>query len=72
MNVASAPGNMDVADFRTGLRTWLDEHDLSPGPDHTLDTQVAQLARVRQALYDADWMRYGWPAEVRGSAGPRC
>ena len=61
---------MNIAGFRTGLRTWLDEHDLSPGPDHSLDAQVAQLARVRRALYDADWMRYGWPAEVRGLGGP--
>ncbi|MFJ5306476.1 acyl-CoA dehydrogenase family protein [Streptomyces sp. NPDC088350] len=70
MNVAPAPGNMNVTDFRAGLRAWLDEHDLSPGPDHSLDAQVAQLARVRRALYDADWMRYGWPAEVRGLGGP--
>jgi alkylation response protein AidB-like acyl-CoA dehydrogenase len=70
MNVASAAGNMNVADFRSGLRAWLDEHDLSPGPDHSLDAQVAQLARVRRALFDADWMRYGWPAEVGGLGGP--
>lgn len=70
MNAPSAPGYLNAADFRTGLRAWLDEHDLSPGPDHSLDAQVAQLARVRRALYDADWMRYGWPAEVRGLGGP--
>ncbi|WP_328685617.1 acyl-CoA dehydrogenase family protein [Streptomyces sp. NBC_00343] len=70
MNVASAPGNVNAADFRSGLRAWLDERDLSPGPDHSLDAQVAQLARVRRALYDADWMRYGWPAEVGGLGGP--
>ncbi|WP_040700293.1 acyl-CoA dehydrogenase family protein [Nocardia vinacea] len=61
---------MDVSEFRSGVRTWLDEHDLSPGPDHSLDGQVAQLARVRRALYDADWMRYGWPAEIGGLGGP--
>ncbi len=60
----------DVASFRSELRTWLADHDLSPGPDHSLDAQVAQLARVRRALYDADWMRYGWPAEVGGLGGP--
>ncbi|MFI6405848.1 acyl-CoA dehydrogenase family protein [Streptomyces sp. NPDC050548] len=70
MNASSAPGYVNVADFRSDLRGWLDEHDLSPGPDHSLDAQVAQLARVRRALYDADWMRYGWPAEVRGLGGP--
>lgn len=61
---------MDVSEFRSGVRTWLEEHDLSPGPDHSLDGQVAQLARVRRALYDADWMRYGWPAEIGGLGGP--
>ncbi|WP_194903981.1 acyl-CoA dehydrogenase family protein [Catenulispora rubra] len=61
---------MDVAEFRSGLRSWLDENDLSAGPDHTLDGQVAQLARVRRALYDAGWMRHGWPAEIGGLGGP--
>ena len=41
-----------------------------PGPTDSLDGQVAQLARVRRALYDAGWMRYGWPAEVGGLGGP--
>ncbi|MEO3787422.1 acyl-CoA dehydrogenase family protein [Actinocorallia sp. B10E7] len=61
---------MDVTEFRAGLRAWLSENDLSPGPDHSLDGQVAQLARVRRALHDAGWMRYGWPAEVGGLGGP--
>ena len=61
---------MNVARFRSGLRAWLDGHDLSPGPDHSLDGQVAQLARVRRALYDADWMRHGWPEQVGGLGGP--
>jgi len=52
------------------LRDWLDDHDLSPGPDRSLDGQVGQLARVRRALWDAGWMRYGWPAEVGGRGGP--
>ncbi|OAA26844.1 acyl-CoA dehydrogenase [Frankia sp. EI5c] len=66
------PGSpdVDVAEFRTALRAWLDDNDLTPGPDHSLDGQVAQLARVRRALYDAGWMRYGWPAEVGGLGGP--
>jgi alkylation response protein AidB-like acyl-CoA dehydrogenase len=60
---------MNVAEFRSGLRAWLAAHDLSPGPDRSLDGQVAQLARVRRALYDAGWMRYGWPAAVTGLGG---
>ncbi|NUP31263.1 MAG: acyl-CoA dehydrogenase [Streptomycetaceae bacterium] len=61
---------MDVDTFRAGLGSWFAEHGLVPGPDHSLDAQVAQLARVRRALYDAGWMRYGWPAEVDGLGGP--
>ena len=61
---------MNVASFRSSLRAWLDTHDLSPGQDRSLDGQVAQLAHVRRALYDADWMRYGWPSSVDGLGGP--
>ncbi len=61
---------MNVARFRDGLRAWLDENDLTPGPDHSLEGHIKQLARVHRALYDADWMRYGWPVEVGGLGGP--
>ncbi|MCA2207809.1 MULTISPECIES: acyl-CoA dehydrogenase family protein [Nocardia] len=60
---------MNRDDFRAGLRAWLDTNDLSPGAHRSLDDQVAQLARVRRALYDAGWMRYGWPVEVGGLGG---
>jgi len=60
---------MNVDEFRSALRAWLDENDLTPPPDHSLDGQVAQLGRVRRALFDADWMRYGWPVEVGGLGG---
>jgi alkylation response protein AidB-like acyl-CoA dehydrogenase len=63
---------LSVAEFRAGVRAWLDSHDLSPdgvGPAD-LDGQVAQLLRVRAALYDAGWMRYGWPVSVGGLGGP--
>jgi alkylation response protein AidB-like acyl-CoA dehydrogenase len=61
---------MNVAEFRSGLRTWLDDNDLTPGPDHSLEAHIKQLARVHRALYDAGWMRYGWPVEVGGLGGP--
>ena len=61
---------MKVDQFRAGLRAWLDENDLTPGPDHSLEGHMKQLARVHRALYDADWMRYGWPEEVGGLGGP--
>ena len=61
---------MNVEEFRSGLREWLDENDLTPGPDHSLQGHMQQFARVSRALYDADWMRYGWPVEVGGLGGP--
>ena len=61
---------VNVEEFRTGLRAWLDENDLTPGPDHSLQGHMEQFARVSRALYDADWMRYGWPVEVGGLGGP--
>jgi alkylation response protein AidB-like acyl-CoA dehydrogenase len=61
---------MKVDQFRAELRAWLDEHDLTPGPDHSLEGHVKQLARVHSALYDAGWMRYGWPVHVGGLGGP--
>jgi alkylation response protein AidB-like acyl-CoA dehydrogenase len=62
--------SMDPAQFQSGLRAWLDHNDLTPGADHSLKGQMAQLARVHAALYDAGWMRYGWPVDVGGLGGP--
>ncbi|MEB3979877.1 acyl-CoA dehydrogenase family protein [Mycobacterium sp. 663a-19] len=61
---------MNVEEFRSGLRAWLDDNDLTPRPDHSLQGHMRQFARVSRALYDADWMRYGWPVEVGGLGGP--
>jgi alkylation response protein AidB-like acyl-CoA dehydrogenase len=60
----------DIEEFRSGLRAWLDDNDLTPGQDHSLAAHIAQMSRVREALYDAGWMRYGWPEEVGGLGGP--
>jgi alkylation response protein AidB-like acyl-CoA dehydrogenase len=61
---------VNIGRFRSDLRAWLDNNDLTPGPDQSLPGQMRQLARVYHALYDADWMRYGWPTEVGGLGGP--
>jgi alkylation response protein AidB-like acyl-CoA dehydrogenase len=60
-----------VDKFRTQLRAWLDEHDLTPPPDdHSLDAHHAQHSRVLRELYDAGWMRWGWPESAGGLGGP--
>lgn len=63
-------GTVTVEQFRADLCAWLDAHDLTPGPDHSLQGHMRQFARVSEALYEAGWMRYGWPVEVGGLGGP--
>jgi alkylation response protein AidB-like acyl-CoA dehydrogenase len=59
-------------DFRVGLRKWLDSHHLWPyqGTQSGIASMEEQLARVRRELWDAGWMRYGWPESVGGLGGP--
>lgn len=61
----------DPAAFRTALRDWLDQNDLTPpADDHSLEGHIRQFARVQRALYDAGWSRYGWPEHAGGLGGP--
>ena len=62
-----------IADFRSGLNEWLDAHHRDLAPRYhgsgTLDEQIAQMQRVKSVLFDAGWMRYGWPERVGGLGG---
>jgi alkylation response protein AidB-like acyl-CoA dehydrogenase len=62
-----------VADFRAELHDWLDAHRAALAPPYappgTLDEQVAQMQRVKALLFDAGFMRYGWPERVGGLGG---
>jgi alkylation response protein AidB-like acyl-CoA dehydrogenase len=64
---------MQIAAFRTELRAWIDAHhdELAPqfAPPGTLDEHIAQMQRVKALLFDAGWMRYGWPERVGGLGG---
>ena len=61
----------EPAAFRTALREWLDQNDLTPpADDHSLEGHIRQFARVQRALYDAGWSRYGWPEDAGGLGGP--
>jgi alkylation response protein AidB-like acyl-CoA dehydrogenase len=68
----TAPG-MHLDEFRTALDAWLDEHEAELAPTYagegTLDEHMDQLSRVKRALFDAGWMRHGWPERVGGIAG---
>ncbi len=63
----------DIAEFRRELRTWLDAHHNELAPPFlglgTLDEQIAQMQRVKSILFEAGWMRYGWPEHVGGLGG---
>jgi len=62
-----------LAEFRADLDAWLDDHarELAPGFEGagTLDEQMAQLANVKRLVFDAGWMRWGWPQRVGGLGG---
>jgi alkylation response protein AidB-like acyl-CoA dehydrogenase len=59
--------------YRVELRRWLDAHqeELAPryDPPGTLDDHVAQMQRVKAVLFEAGWMRFGWPERVGGRGG---
>lgn len=63
---------MELTEFRPALDHWLDEHHDELAPPYaygSLDEQMAQLSRVKRALFEAGWMRYGWPERVGGLGG---
>src|SRR5436190_2790533 len=63
---------MELDEFRSGLDAWLDEHAAALAPSSsagTLDEEMAQLAKVKRAAFDAGWMRWGWTERVGGLGG---
>ncbi len=64
---------MDLDQFRAALDQWLESHDEAlrgtEGRPETLEAQLARLARVKRATFDAGWMRWGWPERVGGLGG---
>jgi alkylation response protein AidB-like acyl-CoA dehydrogenase len=62
-----------IAAHRFALTEWLDAHhdELAPGfePPGTLADRMAQMQGVKARLYEAGWMRQGWPARVGGLGG---
>jgi alkylation response protein AidB-like acyl-CoA dehydrogenase len=64
---------MQITEFRADLNAWLDAHASELGPRYaapgTLDEHIAQMQRVKSVLFDAGWMRWGWPERVGGLGG---
>jgi alkylation response protein AidB-like acyl-CoA dehydrogenase len=70
---SSSDSQIGLAEYRAALHAWLDAHadELAPkyAPPGTLDDHIAQMQRVKSILYEAGWMRYGWPERVGGRGG---
>src|SRR3954471_9976067 len=63
---------MELDEFRAGLDSWLDSNAAALAPSvavGSLDDDMAQLAKVKRAAFDAGWMRWGWPERVGGLGG---
>jgi alkylation response protein AidB-like acyl-CoA dehydrogenase len=63
---------VEVRDFRAGVRAWIDEvgESLTPAiEDQSVEAQLGHQRRVQQLLFDAGWMRWGWPARIGGLGG---
>jgi alkylation response protein AidB-like acyl-CoA dehydrogenase len=64
---------MDIATFRAELGRWLAEHagdfDRFRHLPTDLDGQFGLLGELQRMLYDAGWLRCGWPEELGGLGG---
>jgi alkylation response protein AidB-like acyl-CoA dehydrogenase len=59
--------------FRRDLAAWLDERAAAlcvSAPGASLDDEVACTRENQRQLWDADWLRFGWPRSVGGFGGP--
>jgi alkylation response protein AidB-like acyl-CoA dehydrogenase len=63
---------VEVREFRAGVRAWIDEvgEPLVPAiEDQSVDAQLNHQRRVQRLLFDAGWMRWGWPTRIGGLGG---
>lgn len=58
--------------FRSDLRAWFDDHEDSlslRGADLSLVDEVERSRANQRRLWDAGWLRHGWPEDVGGFGG---
>ncbi|GAB4902119.1 acyl-CoA dehydrogenase family protein [Mycobacterium avium subsp. hominissuis] len=63
---------VEVREFRAGVRDWIDEVGDSLVPaieDQSVGAQLNHQRRVQRLLFDAGWMRWGWPLRLGGLGG---
>ncbi|HEX3929689.1 MAG TPA: acyl-CoA dehydrogenase family protein [Nocardioides sp.] len=67
-------GSLSPAAFQERLEAWITEHATQLGevqPDESLSVEEATASPrlYQRMLFDAGWLRAGWPAEIGGSGG---
>ena len=71
--VTGDPDRLTPAEVRAELRTWMVRHrdELSGLASLGRDTNEVfdALSRLQRLLYDAGWIRLGWPVELGGIGG---
>ncbi|MCW2887270.1 MAG: putative acyl-CoA dehydrogenase [Streptosporangiaceae bacterium] len=64
---------MQIDEFRSGVQAWIDDHgeELAPSLEQgdSVDAQLGHQREVQRLLFDAGWMRWGWPERVGGLDG---
>src|SRR5207237_10199220 len=64
---------MDLATFRAEFGRWMAGHaadlDRFRRLPTDLDGQFAVLGELQRLLFDAGWLRWGWPEELGGLGG---
>lgn len=73
MTLLSEVDRAELDEFRGGFRSWLTEHgdDLEPvrSLPRELDAQFAVQRQFQRRLFDAGWLRRGWPEAAGGLGG---
>jgi alkylation response protein AidB-like acyl-CoA dehydrogenase len=63
---------VEVEEFRAGLRGWIRDVGMRlvpPAGDHGVEAQLNHQRCLQALLFDAGWMRWGWPERIGGLGG---
>lgn len=67
-------GTLPAEEFQRRLDEWIEKNaallrDYEPDDSLSVEEVTAPPRRYQNLLYDAGWLRAGWPAEISGSGG---
>jgi alkylation response protein AidB-like acyl-CoA dehydrogenase len=71
---AEGLGTLAPAEFQRRLDEWIEDNaellrEYEPHDTLSVEEATAAPRRFQNLLYDAGWLRAGWPAEIGGSGG---